>query len=416
MIVNRIFIAPVLSCRNLRHHGTIFSMFNIAFLRQGFLVQREVVDALRRIQDVAVVVIDVADFPTTQQAEQVCQILAEKKCALIFTINDWGMDFDGVLNHYIGKNTMVHINWCVDDPFFMELFHNRPVVQNHNRIDFVSNRAYVKSLQARGVNAHFLPLATDPALFYPLHDGSIPYQRDVGFVGNSYRKQLDELCAGNGPFLDSLVDFMASLLKRYETDCRLDLEAEVKNELASIRLPLSLPRGKAVFLVKHFLSYLFRKKIVCSCAVTYPDFTVSGDEAWMLDLPREKVSTAVGYYINLNQTYGDTKINIDINRAVISEGLTQRVFDCSAGGNFVITNNKPVLSELFVTEGQSREAIVFNSENHLKDQIDYFLRHDDERHAIAKKARERVLHEHTYDHRIATIFRIISEQMGKRYY
>jgi spore maturation protein CgeB len=140
---------------------------------------------------------------------------------------------------------------------------------------------------------------------------------------------------------------------------------------------------------------------------------VFGDEFWLCDLPREKVSTAVGYYINLNETYRQTKINIDINRVVITEGLTQRIFDCSAGGNFVITSNKPVIDEFFVTKGENREAIVFNNELHLKELIDYFLKHDDERNAIAQRARERVFKEHTYDHRVRSIFRVISEQMGR---
>jgi spore maturation protein CgeB len=214
--------------------------------------------------------------------------------------------------------------------------------------------------------------------------------------------------------MESLVDFLSELLKRYENDARLDMEAEVTKKLASIHLPLSLPKPKAVFLVKHFISFLFRKRIICSLAQSYDDFMVFGDQWWLIDLPQDKVSMAVGYYINLNETYQRTKINIDINRIVITEGLTQRVFDCAASGSFVITRSKPVIDEFFITAGQKREAVVFDCELHLKELIDYFLKHDNERCAIAKRARTRVLGEHTYDHRVRSIFRVLSQRMGTK--
>jgi spore maturation protein CgeB len=399
------------SLPEIRHDGTIVTMLTIAFLHQGFLVQREVIGALKRLCGVRVIVIDVADFPIAEQAEEACAILAEKKCSMLFTINDWGLDFDGIIAHYIAKSAMIHINWCVDDPFFMEIIHDRPIKAAPNRLDFVSNRAYVQPLREKGMDAHFLALASDPSLFHPLNGPGV-YERDLCFVGNSYRKQLDDLCSPYGPFMEDLTGFMSTLLTCYENDTLLDIEAHVAEEMASIRLPLSLPRRKAVFLVKHFISFLFRKRIVCSLAKKYDDFMVFGDECWLCDLAREKVSMAVGYYQNLNETYGRTKINVDINRVVITEGLTQRVFDCGAGAHFVITSNKPVIGEFFAPSGKNREAVVFDGDRHLKELIDYFLTHEDERRAIAERAHRRVLNEHTYDHRIRRIFGILSKKMG----
>lgn len=401
----------LLPCAGMLHHGTIhLYMINIAFLHQGFLVQREVISALKRLPDTTIIAIDISDFPSEKQAMEACRIMAEKNCSMVFTINDWGIDFGGVISHHVGTKAMVHINWCVDDPFFMEIIHNRPVKASPNRIDFVSNRAYVRPLCERGLNAYFIALAADTSLFFPTDD-SLSYKRDICFVGNSYRKQLDELCKDHGPFLESLAGFMGDLLKSYEIDPRLDLETEVVKKLSSVRLPLTLPRRKAVFLIKHFISFLFRKRIVSALAKCYDDFMVFGDELWLCDLPREKVSREVGYYINLNETYGRTRINIDINRVVITEGMTQRVFDCGAGGNFVITSNKPIIEEFFLTHGENQEAVVFNNEAHLKELIDYFMKHDDERQAIASRARERILKEHTYDHRVQSMFRVLSEHL-----
>jgi spore maturation protein CgeB len=138
---------------------------------------------------------------------------------------------------------------------------------------------------------------------------------------------------------------------------------------------------------------------------------VFGDPFWKCDLPDEKVFTTVGYYTNLRETYVETKINIDINRVVITEGLTQRVFDCSACGGFIITNNKSILNEFFETGVAGKEIVTFENEHHLKELINHYLTHEDERTAIARRAQERVLKEHTYDHRMRTVFKILSEQM-----
>jgi len=134
---------------------------------------------------------------------------------------------------------------------------------------------------------------------------------------------------------------------------------------------------------------------------------------WLMDLPKEKVSTEVGYYINLSQTYRETKINIDVNRIVIRDGLTQRVFDCLASGSFVITNSKPIVRELFETAGKKEEVVMFDNEEHLRELIDYYSVHDAERLAIVARGRKRVLAQHTYDHRVAEIFRVVATEIGK---
>jgi spore maturation protein CgeB len=377
------------------------------------LIQKEVIGALNRLPGVKVLVLDITDRPTIEQAEKACSILKENKCNVVFTINEWGLDEFGIIARYLEKKSALHINWCVDDPFFLEIFHNRSLKNADYRLDFVSNRAYVGPLLTRGFNAHFLPLAADPSMFFPL-SGPQSCSRDLCFVGNSYRKQLDEFCAGHDDFLQSLVPFMGETLKMWESDVTTDICAEVVKKIVSSDLPPSLPARKAIFIVKHFISYLFRKRFVCSLAMAYPDFMVFGDEFWLCDLPKEKVSLSVGYYANLNQTYGQTKINLDINRIVITEGLTQRVFDCLAGGNFILTNRKSIIGEFFHIDGQDREVVVFDNELHCRELIDYFLFHEDQRRTIAQRGRKRVLLEHTYDHRVHSIFSVLSNHVSAR--
>jgi spore maturation protein CgeB len=385
-------------------------MLTVAFFNQNYLMQREIIASLRKIPGVRLVVVDIPDIPSPPQAQEAVAALKRQDCRVLFTVNDWGIDREGITASFCSSHGIMHVNWCGDDPFFHQTFYGTPLRPSQNRIDFVTDRGYVGPLRAAGINAFFLPLATDPAIFAPLSP-PVAFLRTACFVGNSYNRQIEDFAKGNEEFIDGLIPFVTGLLMDYQKSPLLDLSARVEEKIRTTVLPAGLSPAKAAFVLKHLVSYFYRKRLIVSLCRTYPDFMVFGDQWWLLDLPREKISTAVGYYINLSRTYQQTKVNVDVNRVVIREGLTQRVFDCLASGSFVITSKKSVLPEFFETQGQGREVVMFESEHQLKELIDFYAAHDDERMAIVQRGRKRVLAEHTYDHRIQTIFRILSGEM-----
>jgi len=382
----------------------------IAFYNQGFLVEREAINALRKLPGVKLVVIEIVSFPTAEQAEIACKVLIEQKCRAVVTINDWGMDWHGVTAAFLQKNGILHINWCVDDPFFIETMHGVPLPCYPNRIDFVSDRGYVQPMKMRGVQAHFLPLATDPSIFYPLHPRP-EYLRDVCFIGSSYVKEVEDYIGQYMPFIEERIGFVHELIHAYKADMNFDIGARIYERLGRDALPEGLTRERAILMLKYFIGYSYRKQVVTGLASRFPDFKVFGDAEWTVFLPREKVAMAVGYYINLNETYQQTRVNIDINRAVIRDGFTQRVFDCGASGSFVITSAKPIMREYFECEGPDREVVLFDNEEDLMQKAEYYRTRDAERTAITRRAREKVSAHHTYDHRIHEMFAIIRDAL-----
>ncbi len=373
-------------------------MLSIAFYYQGNLVQREVMSAFRKLPGVRLCAIEIAMFTTREQAESACRLISEQGCGILVTINDWGLDVQGYTSEYLHQHRIVHLNWYVDDPFYYEITAGIEFKPRPNRIDFVSDRGYVKPLQEKGLCAEFLPLATDTDIFRPIPDAH--QVRNVCFVGNSYREDMDKLLEKHDTFIEEHLPFMKELLGKYSASMQHPIEKEIGLYLQDLRLPDQLSFEKAAFLMKHFVGYLFRKQMVTSLYHRYPDFVVFGDALWVHDLPKEKVSAGVGYYKNLSETYQQTRINIDINRMVIRDGFTQRVFDCLASGAFLITSPKPVVGELFVTSGPNKELVVFQTRDHLHQLIDYYLEHENERVEIARRGREKVLSAHTYDHRV----------------
>lgn len=383
----------------------------IAFFNQNYLIQRETADALRRLPGAQLVVIDIHPHPSAEQAALAAELLSRHGCAMLVTVNEWGIDTGGVLHGLLEKNRIIHVNWSVDDPFFEEIILTKKFRPSRLRIDFVSDKGYVQPMIERGYNARFLPLAADPKWFHPDPAGQGGYDHDVIFVGNSYLRQMDDLLKIAPGFVDTLAPFLGDIVRRYHDDVEYDVEGHIAKKIKNISPPDHLTIEKALFIAKHAAGYLGRKRIVLALAKRYPAFKVFGENGWLRELPKERIGTAK-YYDNLCATYRKAKITVDINRMVIRNGCTQRAFDAPASGAFVITSSKPVVHELFVTSGAEREMVVFKSQSELCNLIDYYLTHDDERRAIADRGMRKVLAGHTYDHRIAEMFRTVAAEFG----
>ncbi|MDD5674493.1 MAG: glycosyltransferase [Chitinivibrionales bacterium] len=385
-------------------------MITVAFLNQNYLVEQEVIKALRALPGVRLVVIDTAAYLNAEQARLTASVLAQQGCNLLFTINDNGMDLEGVLADFLERSAIAHVNWCVDDPFFLETIHNVPLVPRRNRLDFVSDRGTVAPLLQRGIKAFFLPLASDPDLFAPIAPPP-PKTYGASFVGNSYVGGLEELIKDQVDFIEANIAFVNDCNKRYCTDIRFPLEAAANEYVGKLALKPPLSRQRAAFLIKHYVGYLYRKKMVLALTKRFPAFMVVGDQGWEGAVAPRQLLRDVRYYSGLNETYQKTAVNVDINRVVIRDGFTQRVFDCLAAGGFVITSPKPIVAEFFETAGPAQEIAVFDNEESLVEGIEYFLKHDTERTAIATRGRKKVLAEHTYNHRLQTLFKIVQKEL-----
>ncbi|MEO0475283.1 MAG: glycosyltransferase [Planctomycetota bacterium] len=82
-----------------------------------------------------------------------------------------------------------------------------------------------------------------------------------------------------------------------------------------------------------------------------------------------------------------------------------RVFEVPACGGFLLT--QPA-ENLHTYLAPSRDCATFDSVDDLVERVRYYLRHEDERRAIAEQGYRRTLTEHTYAARFASIF----EQAG----
>jgi len=102
--------------------------------------------------------------------------------------------------------------------------------------------------------------------------------------------------------------------------------------------------------------------------------------------------------------YNATRVNLNLHSAVDVEGVdpdgdfvNPRTFEIAACGGFQLVDRRTLLAELFEPD---REIAVFSDLAELRAKLDHYLAHPEERGRLAEAARQRVLAEHTYHHRL----------------
>lgn len=86
-------------------------------------------------------------------------------------------------------------------------------------------------------------------------------------------------------------------------------------------------------------------------------------------------------------------------------GVNVRVFETAGCGAFQICEYRPEIEELFIL---GKEIVVFHSIADLKEKIDYYLEHPQERQRIADAAYKRAHKDHTYEKRLQTMLDIVT--------
>lgn len=126
------------------------------------------------------------------------------------------------------------------------------------------------------------------------------------------------------------------------------------------------------------------------------------------------------------KVFNATRINLNLHSSAFHDGVNPdgdyvnpRTFEIASCGAFQLVDHRRHLSELFRVEpGSNQEMVTFADARDIPDLVRYYLDHPAERRAIADRARQRVLAEHTYEHRMAQALQFIyayeSEPAGRR--
>jgi len=129
---------------------------------------------------------------------------------------------------------------------------------------------------------------------------------------------------------------------------------------------------------------------------------VFGDPAWADLLPNPAAyGGPLNYHRELPPFYQCVAVNLNFTSLQMKNGLNQRVFDVPATGAFLLTDYKEALSEMFAPD----EVVTFRTLEEAQEKLAYYVKYPGTRRQVATRARERVLSQHTYVHRVQVILR-----------
>ncbi len=111
----------------------------------------------------------------------------------------------------------------------------------------------------------------------------------------------------------------------------------------------------------------------------------------------------------LHRLLARSKIVLNITRTDFygaETGVNLRIFEAVAAGCFLMTDYCPEIITLFKP---GEEIETFQSSQELADKVRYYLEHEDEREAIARRGHERFLADHTWRIRIRQMLAQMAE-------
>lgn len=324
--------------------------------------------------------------------------------SLVLTVNHLGFDAEGLVDDLFTRLNLPVASWFVDSPaFILGAGRPSPLVRA-----FSWDRDYLETLKTQGFHkVSYLPLASDQNFFQP-RLGLKP-SRDLAFVGDSLTaatsKYLSKLGLdpdenGCRPFLTAADELAADFLNNSDL---LPGAADLKALAGRFNLSRTTEALQDLAaLITWRAGRIWRRRVLST--LPSDKLTVAGDSNWrqLLNLPAENLAPALDYYRELAPFYQGSQVNLNITSAQMKTGLNQRVFDVPAAGAFLLTDRREQLFELFEPE---REVVSYRDPEEARALADWYLRHPTERARVVQAARQRVLGQHLYRHRLARLLK-----------
>ena len=334
-----------------------------------------------------------------------------------FTINHLGVDREGVLVHLLEKLRLPLASWFVDNPHLV-LSMYRELVTPWTSI-FTWDTDNIPSLEALGYeHVRYLPLGTDAHRFTPptLDSPPVPpqWKARISFVGNSMVHKVAERKNRYNPPAE-LLDRLEELGAGFAVSEERDIEQFFRSTHPELTLFLRERMDAETRLgYEAMLTWEATRQYRLSCVSAIFPFEplIVGDSGWHTIIPqsvRWRYHSELSYYTDLPRFYPGSDINFNCTSKQMKGAVNQRVFDVPATGNFLLTDYREQVENLFEP---GREIICYHSPEEATALAERFLAAPEERLRVSQAARRRVLAEHTYDHRLRALIAMMRQSHG----
>ena len=332
------------------------------------------------------------------------EALLSERPDMVFSVNGLGLDREGVMADILARMRIPLVLWFVDSPEF--ILYGDALPSRELTSIFLWDRSYLPFVEGLGYRAFWLPLAADESLATAACRDE-RYRASLSFVGNSLAGGFLSRLGTRFPRTDEIMDLAERAME--------DVLARRGGQLSALDRLLegvdALPSGSDERLffrayVLHSSTTLYRISLVRLILPLKPSFF--GDpEGWRrLFGPEISAHPDVNYFSETPSVYASSDISFNATSLQMPTAVNQRVFDVPMCGGFLLTDHQDDLFDLF-DEG---EVATYQGIEDVAEQARFYLERPELRDRIAHKARQRVLGEHTYRHRMG---KVVEEVLGQ---
>jgi spore maturation protein CgeB len=373
--------------------------FRVVLLDSGYHTVRECRKGLELLGHKVFTIAPGPDF-----IKRLLTLLVEARPDFLLAINHLGFDEEGKLTGLLTELKIPFASWYVDSPTYI-LYGGEKNYSPYCTV-FCWERSYLVPVEKMGFHSPaFLPLATDPEVFSP---GGNPingrFASPLGFVGDSMetaqRKWEKKLSKGARKEIASIPGKEMEIDRKKEI---LEIFPSLAGHAACKRSGLDI---EAALIWKATQGYRVR----LARSLMPLGLVIYGDPGWRRLIDRKgMLRPQVDYFRELPEVYRGTAVNINCTSFQMKTAVNQRVFDVPACGGFLLSDYQEDMDRFFEV---GKEAVCFRSVEEAASLAAHYLGNEGERKKVAEAARRRVLAEHTYEKRMATLVATMRERFA----
>lgn len=369
----------------------------ILFFSAGDILEKETVSAFKNCGAEVIVIPSFQSKRLTPGSAW--DLLDRYKPNLVFSINNFGSDPDGIIPHACKTAGIKWASWYLDDPRYI-------IDRSEHPLGFDSRDAFcwddngIDACTSLGfASVHSMPLAADPERFHP-GKGVPELQGKVVFVGSPVFSRSKGYFAAldNEPLASEIALYFRDYILQNRT---LPPQNEISAALESVGLNRTLTpesqRRFPAFCVQQANKY-YRTFILNSIADL--GLVVFG-KGWEPLLPETvEFNPPLDYYGNLPEVYRSDSIHLSLTNLQMRSHPNQRIFDAGACGSLVLNDKLSGWNTLF---SRDLDELIFDGVEDLREKIVILRNSPQKRKSLAEKLRTEVLQKHTFAHRIVKV-------------
>ena len=321
-----------------------------------------------------------------------------------------------IISTVCNREQALYYSWVYDSP--LHALYSNTVYNAYNRI-FVFDRESALLLQSMKINTvYYLPLGINVSRFTamkkeaPMHK---QYRSDISFVGSLYTEEKHQLFKR----LQTLPDYTCGYLNGLVEIQKNIYGSNIIKEALSA--PILEQMQKAYPVAPHddgfetasdiYTDYFLlrevtareRRENITALGEKYGDhyklnlYTHLSDQ----EFPGVSVHSEVDYYNQMPYVFMNSKINLNITLRSIISGIPLRALDILGCGGFLLSNYQADFLDYFEPDV---DFVYYENKKDLLEKVQYYLRHEDERQAIARSGHEKVCQNFDYSIMLQKMF------------